>query len=227
MTIAEFFEKGYKYNDLNAISIPRVPLEEGAFPAFLKVDIPGNKFEIPVALIPYIQGAKVHDSTQLIFNLVHGSDNMYRRTFHKKTVNTMFTQFDIANRTGMRIAHVVSSKGVHYYGCRGMIFDADYEPLMLNTLEVNFNRSTWSVDNVSHPRCRLSYKVFENSSEIIEKAIIKQLIPFYNHHRVCGEPVEIIIGHTSAMVIKPDTPTLSMSNPTTFNTTIANYYETS
>lgn len=213
---------------------PEVSFEEGAFPAFLEVDISGDKFEVPTPLIYYVVSAKKAGYTKLVYNLVNGADSIGRRTFHKKTINAILKQFNDAHRNGMRLAHVITSKGLHYYGCPGMIFNKNYEPLMLSTFEVEYDAFQNTI-HLSHPRCRLSYKVFEDASEIIEKTIIKQAIPCYANTGITihynGEnfgyhiPVEVIIGHMGSMIVKPTAPTLSTANTTTFNNIIANCHE--
>lgn len=233
-SIEEFFKLLWYVVDREGYPIPQVSLEEGAFPAFLEVDISGNKFEVPTPLVPYVASAKRAGYTKLVYNLVNGADNMGRRTFHKKTINTILRQFFDASNSNMRLAHVITSKGLHYYGCRGMIFNGNYEPLMLGTLEVEYDAAHNTV-NLSHPKCRLSYKVFEGASEIVEKTIIKQAIPCYanggvdiNYRREYFDnrvPVEIVIGHMDSMIVKPMVPTLSTVNMTNFNNIIANHHE--
>lgn len=233
-SIEEFFKLLWYISDREGYPIPQVSLEEGAFPAFLEVDISGNKFEVPTPLVPYVASAKRAGYTKLVYNLVNGADNMGRRTFHKKTINTILRQFDDASNSNMRLAHVITSKGLHYYGCRGMIFNENYEPLMLGTLEVEYDAARNTV-NMLHPKCRLSYKVFEGASEIVEKTIIKQAIPCYaneyidinykGEYFVIRAPVEVVIGHMGSMIVKPMVPTLSTVNMTSFNNIIANHHE--
>lgn len=233
-SIEEFFKLLWRISDREGYPIPQVSLEEGAFPAFLEVDISGNKFEVPTPLVPYVASAKRAGYTKLVYNLVNGADDMGRRTFHKKTIHTILRQFNDASNSNMRLSHVITSKGLHYYGCRGMIFNGNYAPLMLGTLEVEYDAAHNTV-NLLHPKCRLSYKVFEGASEIVEKTIIKQAIPCYANEYIdisyMGEcfgnrvPVEIVIGYMGSMIVKPMVPTLSIVNMTTFNSIIANHHE--
>lgn len=234
-SIEGFFKSLWFIIDIIGYPNPEVSLEEGAFPAFLEVDISGNKFEVPTPLVPYVASAKRAGYTKLVYNLINGADNIGRRTFHKKTINTILRQFDDASKSSnMRLAHIITSKGLHYYGCRGMIFNGNYEPLMLCTLEVEYD-AVHNTVNLSHPKCRLSYKVFEDASNIVEKTIIKQAIPYYANEGIdiyykrdyFGDkvPVEIVIEHMDSMIVKPMVPTLSTINMTNFNNIIANHYE--
>ena len=233
-SIERFFKFFWYVIDRRDGPVRQGSLEEGAFPAFLEVDISSNKFEVPTPLVSYVASAKRAGYTKLVYNLVNGADDIGRRTFHKKTINTILRQFDDASNSTMRLAHVITSKGLHYYGCRGMIFNGNYEPLMLCTLEVEYDAAHNTV-NLLHPKCRLSYKVFESASNIIEKTIIKQVIPYYANEGIdifykrefLGNRVtfEIIIGHMGSMIVKPMVPTLSTVNMTNFNNIIANYYK--
>lgn len=233
-SIEGFFKSLWYIVDGEGYPIPQVSLEEGAFPAFLEVDISSNKFEVPTPLVSYVASAKRAGYTKLVYNLVNGADDIGIRTFHKKTINTILRQFDEASNSIMRLAHVITSKGLHYYGCRGMILNGNYELLMLGTLEVEYDAAHNTV-NLSHPKCRLSYKVFEGTSNIVEKTIIKQAIPYYANEGIdilykreyFGNrvPVEIIIEHMGSMIVKPMVPTLSTVNMANFNNIIANHYE--
>ena len=232
--IERFFKFLWYIVDREDYPIPQVSLEEGAFPAFLEVDISGNKFEVPTPLVSYVASAKRAGYTKLVYNLINGNDDTGRRTFHKKTINTILRQFDDAGNSIMRLAHVITSKGLHYYGCQGMILNGNYELLMLSTIEVEYD-AAYNTVKLSHPKCRLSYKVFEGASNIVEKTILKQAIPYYANEGIdihykreyFGNrvPVEIIIGHMGSMIVKPMVPTLSTVNMTNFNNIIANHYE--
>ena len=113
-----------------------------------------------------------------------------------------------------------------------MIFNGNYDPLMLATVEVDFYAAKTNLDFLSNPRLRLSYKTFENSSEIVEKTIINQAIPYFSRNNITivyhntqigsTQPVEITIGHLESMIVKPMAPTISTID--TFNNTISNAF---
>lgn len=221
--IEDYFKKLWYIPDRRAI--PPISLGNGVFPAFLEVDISSNRFELPTPLVPYAESAKIQGCNKLAFNLVSGADYIGRRTFHKKTINTILRQFIEASLSSMRMAHVITSKGLHYYGCRGMIFNENYQPLILSTVEAEYNPESNKLE-LSHPKFRISYKVFEGSSEIVEKTIIKQAIPCYANNKVCikyggvlsdATPVEVIIEHSDSWIVKPRVPT-----PNSFSTEYLN-----
>lgn len=216
----------------NSASLPIVPIEEGAFPAFLEVDISQDKSEVPTPLVDAAICAKSHNYTKIVCNLLHSSNNLGVRTIQRKNIKSILNQFYSFYNSYRRLAHVITSKGLHYYGTSGMIFNGNYDPLMLTTVEVDFNKARITDDFLSNPRLRLSYKVFENSSEIVEKTIIKQAIPYFSRNNahmyyyrnpIAGTyPVEITVGHSKFMIVKPKVPTIS--DMSTFNTTISNAF---
>lgn len=216
----------------NTSTLPKVSIEEGAFPAFLEVDISQDKSEVPTTFVEEAVWAKEHNYTKIVCNLLHASDTLGVRTFQARSIKTILKKFSSFSDSYRRLAHIITSKNLHYYGASGMIFNGNYDPLMLTTIEVDFNAAKADHDFLSNPRLRLSYKTFENSSEIIEKTIIKQAIPYFSRNSIYityydaqmgpMQPVEIIIGHLESMIVKPVAPTISDVN--TFNNTISNAF---
>lgn len=223
MVIEEYFKRLWWERDIN---IPNVSLDDNAFPAFLEIDLRGDELEIPFFLLKPALQAKARGYDKLAFNLVNGSDREGRRTFHHKTVSTILKKFSDASGSSMRIAHVVTSKNLHYYGNWGIILDQNYSPLFVATVKVRL--VTDGTPRLSHPMCKLSYKVFENSQEIVEKTIIKQAIPLFSTYRVdvcfgtfySRGSVELAITNLESMVVIPNRPTLISSSVTAFNQTI-------
>lgn len=232
--IEDFFYNLWRVPVMESI-MPAVPLDAGAFPAYIEVDISGDEFEVPTPLVNYACQAKMVDYNKLVFNLVNGADPMGRRTLHKKTVSTILKQFNDVSHNGMRMAHIVTSKNTHYYGCNGMIFNADYEPLMISTVKVRCSPGDGYV-RLSDPRFIISYKVFEGTPDIVERTLIKQAIPFYSSHtvplicskslRVSQDVVKVSVEHSESMVIKPVAPRVSDASAERFNTVItdSDYY---
>ena len=227
--ITYYFRDLWYYSNENFKPIPAVPINDNAFPAFISVPIVGDEFEIPAFLTPYIYGAKCIGADNIIFSLVTGPDAVGRRVIHHKTINTILGTFRAASSTNMRLAHIITSKNVHYYGCRGLILDKDYNPLLVSTCQVRYYPRTNTFE-MSNPKCKVSYKVFENSGELVEKTIIKQAIPYYASEVVpcyygmvsCyhQELVETLITDLDYLVIKPAKPSIQESSPKQMNKTI-------
>lgn len=207
-----------------------VSIDDNAFPAFLEVDLRGDEIEVPFFLLSPIIRVKFKGYDKLVYNLVNGYDNNNLRTFRHKTINTILGKFIEASESPIRIAHIVTSKNLHYYGNHGIILDQNYNPLFVATIMLKIGNGT---PKIYHPTCKLSYKVFENSQEIVEKTIIKQAIPMfsscranvdYSHYNY-EENVELSITNLESMVIVPNRPTMVSASTNAFNSIILNNYD--
>ena len=230
--------------DLRTISAPSVTMDEHSHPAFISCSLK-NLEDIPTMLIPYARKALAlngydfdslafnlangYDFDSLAFNLANGYDHEGRRTIHHKTVSTILRMF--AYPADARIAHIVTSKEVHYYGCKGAIFDVDYNPLFISTVSVETENGHLRLSN---PTCKISYRVFNNASELLEKTIIKQAIPLYSARKVyCGCDsmysrdmwVRVVIDDLDYMVQRPVRPRIEEVTPKKINDIIANNYD--
>lgn len=217
--------------DTATINAPSVTMDEHSHPAFISCSL-RNLEDTPTMLVPYVRKALVlngYDFDSLVFNLADGYDYEGRRTIHHKTVSTILRRF--ISPADARIAHIVTSKGVHYYGCRGAIFDADYNPLFISTVNVETVNGHFRLSN---PTCKISYRVFNNASELLEKTIIKQAIPLYSARKVyCGCDttysrdmwVRVVIDDLDYMVQRPVRPRIEEVTPEKINDIIANNYD--
>lgn len=214
--IESFFRGLWNINlDYGVSSIPAVDLDDGVFPAFLEIDISGDEFEIPYFLKNVMLEAKAGNCDSIVYNLIHGFTEENRRSVVRRTIATILRSFSEA-RNGARIAKVVTTKGLVYYGCKGLILDENYNPLFIAMIKV---KKEDGIFKFSNPSCKISYRVFENSDNIVEKTIIKQAFPIYGEHPVdyisdiacfdiSNSPVKISIEHLDHLVIKPNQPTI-------------------
>lgn len=211
---------------------PQVSMDEHSHPAFISCDCAYLR-EIPVVLVPYVIkiDPEIAPVDTIAFNLVNGFDSDGRRTLHQKTVSTILRRFYRATYGCERVAHVVTTQGIHYYGSQGLILDADYNPLFVCTVSMSKVNGHWEV---SEPTCMVSYRVFNNPSELLEKTIIKQAIPMYSSNRVycCLDRrylrpiwVKVIIDDLDYMVSKPVRPKIEEVTPEAINNIILEGYD--
>lgn len=81
-----------------------------------------------------------------------------------------------------RLANIKTSKGLDYYGGNGMIFDENWDPMMLVGYHIKIDRTYRTVEVIS-PVCYVTPKVFEGN-DILSKAILKKVIPFFSTGRI-------------------------------------------
>lgn len=163
---------------------------------------------------PLIMGIK-----KIILPLYDNAPSQESRTFDS-IIRQLFTSVGY----GDRLQKVTTNKGEVYYGGKGIIFDESYTPLLLCTLTA---KSVHTEDNGNtmvyyRPVCHVSPKVFLESDKLINKGIIKKLIPYYisrdinfpgNHHRFSSNPenrkVKVIVDNFDKFFVEPIKPTPS------------------
>lgn len=212
-----------------SIHTPIVSLNDGVFPAFLSVNINRDPLEVPVCIIPALRQAKQKGCTKIIYPLINGSNYSHLRVTACTTSSTIFRTFWDASINGSRIAHVVTSKGISYYGGRSIILDSRYNLLMLTTLKAKFIEG--NCVEFSDPIYYLSYKVFENSNELVEKNLIKVGIPMcsrgvYYSSRADIDYPKVIVTNLDSFIVKPQRPNMANSTVEQFNKTIIDNYVT-
>lgn len=144
----------------------------------LVIEVNNGEVEVPViarvhfeAMVSYNRGIK-----RVILPLYENTPSQERKTFDS-IISQLFTNVGY----GKRLQKITTSKGEVYYGGKGIIFDESYTPLLLCTLTA---RSVHTEDNGNtmvyyRPVCHVSPKVFLEPDKLVNKGIIKKLIPCY------------------------------------------------
>lgn len=154
---------------------------------------------------------------RIILPLYDNAPSQERRTFDS-IIMQMFNNvgFD------MRLQKITTNKGEVYYGGKGIIFDESYAPLLLCTLAARKVYTEESGNSMVYyrPVCHVSPKVFLESDKLINKGIIKKLIPFYTSKEVSfpncmfgvnpeSKKVKVIVDNFDKFFIEPIKPTPS------------------
>ena len=154
---------------------------------------------------------------RIILPLYDNAPSQERRTFDS-IIMQMFNNvgFD------MRLQKITTSKDEVYYGGKGIIFDESYAPLLLCTLTARKVHTEEGGDSMVYyrPVCHVSPKVFLESDKLINKGIIKKLIPFYTSKEVrfpdCmfgvnpeSKKVKVVVDNFDKFFIEPIKPTPS------------------
>lgn len=194
----------------------------------LVVEVNDDEVEIPVIAREHFE-MLVSDNLaypittriqKIILPLYNNALDQERRTFDS-IIKQLFTNVGY----GKRLQKITTSKGEVYYGGKGIIFDESYTPLLLCTLTA---KSVHTEDNRNtmvyyRPVCHISPKVFLESDKLINKGIIKKLIPCYTSRDVnfprsgysfSSNPedkrVKVIVDNFDKFFIEPVKPTPSV-----------------
>ena len=154
---------------------------------------------------------------RIILPLYDNASSQERRTFDS-IIMQMFNNVGF----NMRLQKITTSKDEVYYGGKGIIFDESYAPLLLCTLAARKVHTEESGNSMVYyrPVCHISPKVFLESDKLINKGIIKKLIPFYTSEEVrfpdCmfgvnpeSKKVKVVVDNFDKFFIEPIKPTPS------------------
>lgn len=193
----------------------------------LVIEVNNDEVEIPVIArvhfeklvsdnmaYPTIMGIK-----RIILPLYDNAPSQERRAF-----DGIITQLFTNVRYSERLQKITTNKGEVYYGGKGIIFDESYTPLLLCTLTA---RSVHTEDNGNtmvycRPVCHVSPKVFLEPNKLINKGIIKKLIPCYTSGNIDfprnnysfssnseNRKVKVIVDNFNKFFVEPIKPTPS------------------
>ena len=193
----------------------------------LIIEVNNDEVEIPVI-------ARVHFEKLVSYNMYHHTITGIKRIIlplydntpsqERRTFDSIITQLFTNVRYGKRLQKIITNKGEVYYGGKGIIFDESYTPLLLCTLTA---KSVHTEDNRNtmvyyRPVCHISPKVFLESDKLINKGIIKKLIPCYtsrdinlprSHYRFSNNiedmRVKVIVDNFNKFFVEPIKPTPS------------------
>lgn len=162
---------------------------------------------------------------RIILPLYDNAPSQERRTFDSIIVQ-MFSNV----RFDMRLQKITTNKGEVYYGGRGIIFDESYAPLLLCTLTARKVHTEEGGNSMVYyrPVCHVSPKVFLESDKLINKGIIKKLIPFYTSREVSfpnykfgvnpeSKKVKVVVDNFDKFFIEPIKPTPSATTNDALN----------
>lgn len=198
----------------------------------LIVEVNDDEVEIPVIAREHFESLvseKINcplsvGTKKIILPLYDNAPSQVRRTFDSTIIQMFYSvRFD------MRLQKIITSKGV-YYGGKGIIFDENYAPLLLCTLTARKVHTEEGGNSMVYyrPICHVSPKVFLESNKLINKGIIKKLIPFYTSKEVrfpnCmfganlkSKKVKVIVDNFDKFFIEPIKPTPSTTTNDALN----------
>lgn len=194
------------------------------FSRSLIIDIKSDEMEIPIIARNYYEGIIEHNINspdayeveKVVLPLYANTPNVIRRTFDSIIMQMFNTGF------GSRLQKITTCKGEVYYGGKGIILEEDYTPLLLCTLtarKVHDNGKDYITYN--RPICHINPKVFTDPNKLVNKGIIKKIIPFFSNTKVyfpydtCfvvdseRRKVKVIVDNFDNFFIKPVKPTPS------------------
>ena len=200
------------------------------FSKSLVVDTTGDNIEIPSIARTYyeniIRDNLIHSNVRverIILPLYTSGNSQSRRTF-----DGIMRKFFCEPLFNQRVLKVTTNKGDTYYGGYGLILDEGFNPLLMCGLKarkvISERGDGAEVVHIQYYRaiCHVSPVVFTEPNKLINKGIIKKLIPLYTTMDIRfpnvsvgtsnspdSRKVEVIIDDFSKFFISPIVPTPS------------------
>lgn len=201
----------------------------------LIIEVNNDEVEIPVIARVHFEGLVSEKidyplavgTKRIILPLYDNTPSQERRTF-----DSIITQLFTNVRYGKRLQKITTNKGEVYYGGKGIIFDENYTPLLLCTLTARKVHTEEGDNSMVYyrPVCHVSPKVFLEPDKLVNKGIIKKLIPCYtskdinspiSNYRFSSDledkKVQVIVDNFDKFFIEPIKPTPSTCSNDTLN----------
>lgn len=227
----------FSSNDYNGAYqlIRRLSLDSNnVFGRSLVVEVNDDEVEIPVIARRHFEELIFEDLThpgtmktkKIILPLYNNAEDINRRAF-----NSTLSEWFACTSYGTRLRKIITGKGDVYYGGKGIIFDESYTPLLLCTLTAK--KVPEDIGNIMvyyRSVCHVSPKVFIEPDKLVNKGIIKRLIPCYTTEDINfptskssfrsnpeNRKVKVIVDNFDKFFIKPVKPTPSTCSDDALN----------
>ena len=199
--------------------------KHNAFNRLFVIDVSSDEIEVPVFAKSAIESV-VRD--KLEFPYVSHVNKiiipMYVNTYTqlRRTADCIVREFFSGVNFDRRLQKIITNKGEVYYGNRGIILDKDFNILLLCTLACRRTEYRGrQVMSYYKPIIHVSPQVFLMGGGLIEKSILKRIIPFYvsqDIDLVCTNPdfvndipegtkPQMLIDDVSKLIENPVKPT--------------------
>lgn len=222
--------KSVFYSDGSGNSPTRLERElsldsNNVFSRSLIVEVDDGEVEVPVIARGFFEilvSEKINHplsvgTKRIVLPLYDNAPSQIRRTFDG-IIAHLFTNVGFDRR----LQKITTSKGEVYHGGKGIIFDEDYTPLLLCTIAARKEHTKDGKDKMAYyrPICHVSPKVFLEPNKMINKGIIKKLIPCYTSREVNfpstkfdtnpeSKKVKVVVDNFDKFFIEPISPTPS------------------
>lgn len=172
-------------------------------PVFLRISSSqdGKVYEIPslicnpgilTRIVTGVVGESVTPLSVTTFQTRRTADSIFKYFFKSR--------YSYSNYLELR--EVVTNKGEVYYGAPGLILNNSFEPIVIGLSEYKKEGSDIIFDRYV---LKVNPEVF-TSQGLLEKAIVKKLIPFYTRNDVGGKTVRVEVDDISKYVVRPTPP---------------------
>ena len=224
-TLTEVFLR-YDNTEVSDVSNTETTLDNhNAFNRLFVIDVSSNEIEVPVFARSVVESV-VRGKLEFPY-ISHASKiviPMYVNTYNMAagTADSIMNIFFSRTNFNQRLQKITTNKGEVYYGGKGIILDKDFNILLLCTIVCRkMEYSGRQVMSYYKPMIHVSPQVFLRGDGLIDKSILKKIIPFYVSHNIDavnthayfrsdipkGTKPQILIDDVSKFIENPAKPT--------------------
>lgn len=196
-----------------------------AFNRLFVIDVSSDEIEVPVfarsAVESVVRGNLKFPYISHVSKIVIP---MYVNTYNMaaRAADSIVSIFFSRTNFNQRLQKVTTSKGEVYYGGKGIILDKDFNILFLCTIVCKrMEHRGRQVISYYKPVIHVSPQVFLRGEGLVDKSILKKIIPFYVSHNIDsvstyayfrsdipeGTKPQILIDDVSKFIENPVKPT--------------------
>ena len=196
-----------------------------AFNRLFVIDVSSDEIEVPVFAKSAVESVvidrlKFPDTSHVNKIIIPMYVNTYTQS--RRTADSIVGEFFSRVNFNQRLQKVITNKGEVYYGSKGIILDKDFNILLLCTLACRrMKYKGIQVMSYYKPIIHVSPQVFLKGEGLIDKSILKKIIPFYVSQNIGpvytnpnfvsdipeGTKPQILIDDVSKLIENPVKPT--------------------
>ena len=154
------------------------------------IDVSSDEIEVPTfarsvvesTVRKYLKYPHISHVGKIVIPMYVNTDNLSTRTADS-IVNIFFSRTTFHQR----LQKVTTNKGEVYYGGKGIILDKDFNILLLCTIACRkIEHEGRQIRSYYKPIRHVSPQVFLRNEGLINKSILKKIVPFYISHNIDG-----------------------------------------
>lgn len=156
--------------------------ESPSFRKFLQVDTSKESFEIPT-IMTGDSLSDIFEGSLLVLPLYVGKDIGIYRTSDSVVRHLITASYED------RLVKARTSSGLTFYGGKGLILNERFDPLLLCTFKCHIERISVGGTSPAFPSViidgivvHVNPMVFLDTTDLINKSIVKKVIPYYLSH---------------------------------------------
>lgn len=186
------------------------------FSRYLVVDQVNESIDIPTMCFNTIRNtfdAQAHldtlkDKKNRFLIPLYNNSYLERRATFSSIINTFFNKSELRQR----LQKIITKSDQVYYGNRGIILDENFNLLLLCTKQCQIDvNSNFQPCKVLGAKIYVDPKVFIDQKNVINKGILKELIPYYttNFTSMYGRNATVIVEDLQKFIMTANKPDLS------------------